>query len=144
MDVIERFLAKVDQEGPVSTHRPDLGPCWLWQANTNPVNGYGYFKIDGTMRSAHRVAWELFVGPIPADNEIDHLCRVRLCVNPAHLEPVTGAENRHRQAAVIEVCRRGGHPLDGIGRRGDGRTYRRCRTCDRESEKRRHRARAVA
>lgn len=50
------------------------------------------------MALAHRVYFEEYVGPIPADEQLDHLCRVRCCVNPNHLEPVSGAENVRRGA----------------------------------------------
>jgi hypothetical protein len=77
-----RFWEKVD----------DSGDCWEWLAARNP-NGYGAFRVDGQMRRAHRVAYELIVGPIPPGLRLDHLCRNRGCVNPEHLEPVTQREN---------------------------------------------------
>ncbi len=89
----ERFWAKVDRSGP--------GGCWLWTASTR--EGYGYFGLgrrDEGMVDAHRFAYELLVGPIPAGLEIDHLCRVRRCVNPPHLEAVTSAENKRRALRV--------------------------------------------
>lgn len=70
--------------------------CWLW---TGPGDGLGYgsfgLKTDDGWRvvKAHRFAYETMVGPIPAGLHIDHLCRVRHCVNPDHLEPVTLREN---------------------------------------------------
>ena len=72
---------------------PDTG-CWLWTASIHP-EGYGRFW-DGKVAKAHRVAHELFIGPIPDGLGIDHLCRVRHCVNPEHLEPVTWGENSRR------------------------------------------------
>ncbi len=71
---------------------PNSG-CWLWMGRCSPK---GYGQISGTdqmMRPAHCVAYELFKGPIPEGTEIDHLCRVRCCVNPQHLEAVTHREN---------------------------------------------------
>ena len=85
---------------------------------------------------SHRLAYELEIGPIPAGLEIDHLCRVRNCVNPAHLEPVTHAENiRRGTGPLAENARKTecvhGHPLEGANlyvRPGDG--HRQCRACN--------------
>ena len=62
--------------------------CWLWEASCFS-EGYGYFKN----RKAHRVSYELFKGSVPDGLQLDHLCRVRHCVNPAHLEAVTNQVN---------------------------------------------------
>lgn len=79
--------------------------CWVWQRYINP-DGYG---TVGPKR-AHRVYYERYVGPIPEGMDLDHLCRNKTCVNPAHLEPVTEAENVRRgrsaklsQAAADEI-----------------------------------------
>ena len=82
-----RFMAKVDQSGD----------CWLWTAHVN-ADGYGVFRFDGQMGGAHRFAYRLLVGPIHEGMELDHLCRTRHCVNPAHMEVVTHAENVRRSA----------------------------------------------
>jgi hypothetical protein len=68
--------------------------CWVWQLST--VNGYGQAYYRGRLYRAHRLFYELLVGPIPADAQIDHLCLNRRCVNVAHLEPVTPRENARR------------------------------------------------
>jgi hypothetical protein len=73
--------------------------CWLWVGGIQPKELYGNFWLDGTTVRAHRYAYELLVGPIPEGLTLDHLCRVRHCVNPAHLEPVTQAENNRRASA---------------------------------------------
>ena len=61
-----------------------------------PTTGYGQYFASGKVQSAHRVAYQLFKGPIPTGLEIDHLCRVRACVNPEHLEAVTRKVNHNR------------------------------------------------
>ena len=75
-----------------------IAGCWVWMAGVTNL-GYGRFTVNGAITSAHRYSWELLRGPIPVGLEIDHLCRVRCCVNPQHLEPVTSQENSRR---VIE------------------------------------------
>jgi hypothetical protein len=70
--------------------------CWEWHRSLDG-KGYGTFgiKIDGVWRTvkAHRVSYEIHVGPIPEGLQLDHLCRNRACCNPSHLEPVTNREN---------------------------------------------------
>ena len=69
--------------------------CWRWQGRPDS-SGYGTLNIEGRMEKAHRVAYELLVGPIPDRHELDHLCREPMCVNPLHLEPVSREENLRR------------------------------------------------
>jgi hypothetical protein len=73
----------------------DENGCWIWQLQRSP-NGYGRTQRNGKVTTAHRASYERLVGPIPEGLHLDHLCRVRLCVNPAHLEPVTPLENNRR------------------------------------------------
>ena len=98
----ERFWSKVDKSGD----------CWVWTAGKSR-DGYGNFKRDGKDLKAHRVAYELVRGSIPTGLDLDHLCRVRACVNPDHLEPVTRRENIMRGAGYTAeqarktACKRG-------------------------------------
>lgn len=138
MSVTERFWAKVDRNGPLPAHRPDLGPCWLWTAGHNG-QGYGQLRMPGHQNIyAHRLSHEMHSGPIPDGYEVDHLCRVTQCVNPLHLEAVTPKENTHRSRALESLMERHaarthckhGHPLAGENIRM-WRGRRLCRTCAR-------------
>ena len=87
-----RFWAKVDKCGPIPAHRPELAPCWIWTAGLQ--HGYGCFWSGSIKtRRAHRIAYEAQCGPLSPGLVLDHLCRERRCVNPAHLEVVTDREN---------------------------------------------------
>lgn len=68
------------------------GGCWSWTGAMNS-KGYGCVAVSKKTYLTHRVAYTALVGPIPDGMTIDHLCRNKQCVNPAHLEPVTIAEN---------------------------------------------------
>lgn len=107
--------------------------CWEWQRSLFP-NGYGYIKHDGRGRGAHRVAYEVLVGPIPEGLELDHLCRNRRCVNPEHLEPVTKAVNQQRQGAEKTHCPRGHEYTPENTYRRPGENVRNCRACHREKQ----------
>lgn len=83
--------------------------CILWTGAVNN-KGYGCYAVNGVSHLAHRVAWEAAQGPIPDELTIDHLCRVRNCVNVEHMELVTAAENLRRARAHLQVggeCRHG-------------------------------------
>lgn len=87
--------------------------CWLWTGGKS--RGYGRFWDGSSQRQAHAVTYELRYGVIPEDLELDHLCFVRDCVNPDHLEPVTHLENIHRASvkrlATPNYCKQG-HKLE--------------------------------
>lgn len=113
--------------------RDDFTGCWMW-AGATYVNGYGAFWFDQKVTPVHRAAYMIMVDEvIPEGYEIDHLCRVRLCVNPDHLEAVPRNENAARKRAVMGVldfCRAAGHPLtDDNVYRGNGKTRWQCREC---------------
>lgn len=108
--------------------------CWLWLGATMS-NGYGQVAMSmgsgNTKRhfSIHRWVYEFLVGPIPEGLDLDHLCRVRNCANPEHLEPVTRSENLFR--AYDDACTRG-HVRTPENTYVNPRTgTRTCRTCQR-------------
>lgn len=106
--------------------------CLLWTGALNP-NGYGKMQVGDLDTGAHRVSYTEHVGPIPDGFEVDHLCKVRHCIEPTHLEAVTSAENTARCDSPHGINARKvacihGHPFD------DENTYwhdgrRRCRKC---------------
>jgi hypothetical protein len=86
-----------------AVQRGSEGECWLWVGGVTP-SGYGHFVwMQGHRRSstAHRYGYQLLVGPVPEGLDVDHLCRNKLCVNPAHLEPVTRQENVRRRDEAL-------------------------------------------
>lgn len=124
----DRILARIeiDAEG-----------CWRWTGRLDR-DGYGIIAVDHIPRSAHRVAYEALVGPIPAGLQIDHLCRVRCCVNPAHLEPVTGRVNTLRSPITVATINSqktrcpSGHAYVGVNLYTDPVGGRHCRACHRQ------------
>ena len=110
--------------------------CWLW-TGVVAWNGYGSFQNRrGLSRIAHRAVYQTLVGPIPDGLDLDHLCRVRSCVNPSHLDPVTRSENLRRSPLTgkrsenIPCCKRGHEftPENTMGRK-DRPGRRICRLC---------------
>lgn len=93
-ELLERWWELVDD----SSHG-----CWLWQGNLNH-KGYGRFHIKHSSVPAHVFGYEMIVGSIPEGLELDHICKVKDCVKPSHLEPVTGVVNVRR---ANTHCRKG-------------------------------------
>jgi hypothetical protein len=118
---------------------PDENDCWIWTAAIHPRGGYGQVKdlSRGRMTYAHRVVYEAVNGSIPDGLEIDHLCNLRACVNPEHLEAVTHAENVRRAVERRTTCLSGKHPWPEFASpTGVGGT-RRCLGCAKEFDARR-------
>jgi hypothetical protein len=104
--------------------------CIRWTAAMRGKYGSINEGGKGNQLYAHRVAYELFIGPIPPGLHIDHLCRNTWCVNPSHLEPVTKAENNKRKRK--NQCK-GGHPyVTGSYRLWRGKRI--CRVCERRNQ----------
>ena len=116
--LLERLMDRTEKS-------PD---CWHWTGSTNG-DGYGTFTVYGyrvgirrSTVGAHRLVYEELVGPIPPNRELDHRCRVRHCVNPAHLEPVPKVVNVLRgHGPTAENARKtrciSGHELPDAGDR---------------------------
>lgn len=113
--------------------------CWIWTGATTS-HGYGHVKIAGRMRSAHRLSYMAHVGAIGEGLQIDHLCRNRRCIAPAHLEAVTAAENTRRGLAPALLAARNAaaaaSPLCSVGHQMSGHNFirrpngrRACRSC---------------
>ena len=89
--LLTRFFSKIKIDPAITFNG---SACWLWTAST--TDGYGMFSLNGRTSSAHRFAFAMFVHVIERGREADHLCRVRNCVNPAHLEDTTHKVNTLR------------------------------------------------
>lgn len=133
-ELVKRFLSKVEK-------RDD---CWLWTGG-KIGGGYGHFWAAGKQRAAHRVAYEIFVGPIPDGAHLDHfVCENPACVNPAHLRPASPRENTLRgngpaaANAAKTHCKRG-HPLSGDNLRIRPNGNRACKACNRDDARARYR-----
>lgn len=130
----------------------DDNGCWLWTGyvGSGSRDGYGRVPVTRVRQSgesvvAHRFAWRHLVGPIPDGFQLDHLCRIRRCINPDHLEPVTNRHNALRGISfAAENARKThcpqGHPYNHANTYvlvEHGKTRRCCRACNAEVQRRR-------
>jgi HNH endonuclease len=115
-----------------------VGDCLIWQGPHTPA-GYGCLMVEGTTRLAHRLAYQEWVGPIPGDKQLDHLCRTRDCIEPTHLEIVTSRENtmRGESFAAINAAKTQCPNGHGYTLLRSGRRHRRCLECDKATRRRR-------
>lgn len=128
---------------------PNSG-CWLWDGAVNS-EGYGNMRCKGKTRPAHRISYEIAFGPIPKELQIDHLCRIRCCVNPDHMELVTNRQNVLRGTGPTAMNARKthcpkGHKYSGVNlivfvnRYGEQRACRACRKASSLAASRKRRA----
>lgn len=132
MTLAERFWSKVDKSGS----------CWLWSGCVS-TSGYGRINASGHIRFAHHIGWLLTHGTLPENighgpDEVvtDHLCRVRNCVNPAHLQWVSTGTNTRRgntgQHNTIKTHCPKGHAYTADNILHKGKNSRGCRQCGRD------------
>src|SRR3972149_1853061 len=148
---LEGVIFPLSGEALLATLRRNLtaedGGCIVWTGSRDR-RGYGRCYVGlrqgrgrnaSVTKRAHRVAYEMCVGPIPAGAELDHLCRNRACCNPMHLEPISHRENVLRGSSPIAVnstkttCPLGHEYYSYTF--PDGRTVRRCRTCHNDNRR---------
>lgn len=125
---------EIDLSGKID----QAGECWLWLGSRMNM-GYGRISVNGREHLAHRLLFEALVGPITSDT-LDHLCRVRHCVNPSHLEPVSRGENVLRGNSLPamnarKTCCPRGHPFLPPNLYVTKLGYRDCRACHSEKHK---------
>ena len=132
MDLLDRLSSKIRIES--------TSGCWLWTASTRGPSSdfqYGQIRVGTQVLTAHRVVYELVVGPVEDGMVLDHLCRNTLCVNPAHVEPVTQRVNVRRGVGTAAEnarkthCDRG-HAMTGENLRILYNGKRCCRACHRD------------
>lgn len=119
---------------------PNSG-CWLWEGGLC-TNGYAQIMIARRYKMAHVVCYKIHRGDYPDGLELDHHCRVRSCINPDHLEPVTKLENMRRARVLMapKTHCKNGHLFtpDNIYSYGDGRRH--CRNCIKDASAKRYAA----
>jgi len=139
----ERFAEKINKSGPWSLIKGVPGQCWIWTGVLNE-HGYGRFRDDtGRRIMTHRWAWEQANGPVPDGLVCDHLCRVRACANPDHIEPVTSRVNTLRgetiaAANAAKTACVNGHEYTAETTIVRPNGSRQCRTCHRANSRARN------
>lgn len=129
--VIERFWLKVNKDGPIPEHKPELGPCWVWIGRKNP-DGYGMINVDCKIKLAHNISLILAGIEINYNLVRDHICKNTSCVNPSHIEQVTSKENTLRGSGPSAInarmkCCKYGHKFSIVRRKQSIR--RMCKVC---------------
>ncbi len=129
----QRLWPKVDKNGPLPKHKPELGSCWLWTGYRR-IDGYGEVhhgttKEDRVKMRVHILAYELLIGPVADGLELHHRCENPACVNPTHLQPLTKSAHTRLHGKPLKThCKRGHALVEGnLYRTG---TLRVCRICD--------------
>jgi hypothetical protein len=119
----ERFWARVEK----------TDACWLWTGGKSH-DGYGSLnRTNGPKVRAHRASYEMFVGPIPEEMTVDHICFNTLCVNPEHLQLLSSADNARRQRLrLLGLCSNGHKMTPENTYVRPGTDVRRCKTCVRD------------
>ena len=115
--MIEEKIARIPESG-----------CWIWEKHLNH-KGYGQLWNGKTMGLAHRMVYEIYKGKILKGLQIDHLCRVRCCVNPDHLEPVTNKLNHERGFRRNKIFCPKGHLYSGNNLYITPSGHRKCKLC---------------
>lgn len=106
-----RVWARVNKDGPVPSHRPEIGPCWEW-TGAKTVEGYGKISVNGRLRLVTHVVWEMAHNPLSDGDQINHRCDNPPCVRPDHLEAgdqvanMRGASERGRMVKKITPTHR--------------------------------------
>src|SRR4030095_8386540 len=123
-----------------SKYYKETDTCWIWLRYVHSTTGYPLLTWKGKTYRAHRLAYEIYKGPIPYGLVIDHVkskgCTRRDCVNPDHLEAVTQMENIHRGGNFQKETCVNGHEMTGYNVFVDRKGWRRCRECHNERMRR--------
>lgn len=130
----------------LTNYRRAKSGCWIWCGQNAGIKRYGLIRFPEGAMMAHRFFYEIYVGEIPKGMILDHLCRNRICVNPAHLEPVTSRENTMRSniapAAINRAKKRckHGHNRWAAHIAKNGQKHRYCMDCNTKPERRKRAA----